>query len=236
MIRRGDPTPIKARGGRPASSRGRKKEEEIVAAAARIFNEKGYAATSIRDIADAVGLLKGSLYYYVPSKEDLLYKIIVAVHSGAMANLRQAAETPGTALDRLVALIRGHLRHSGNNLVMIRVFYVDFTHLSPERHARILVDRDRYERFLTDIIEKANGTGSSPATPIHGSRRSRSSPCSTRSSPGFGRTGRCRCRTSRWNTNGSSSVASSRPTTEPTNPPTGSTRAGIPCRSDRQRS
>jgi AcrR family transcriptional regulator len=153
VIERGaSSSPIPARSGRPPSSRGQKKEEEIVAAAARIFHDKGYAAASIRDIADAVGLLKGSLYYYVRSKEDLLYKIIDAVHAGALENLRQAAESEGSARDRLLAFIRGHIRNFGDNLIMIRVFYVDFTHLSPDRHKIILGERDRYEHFLTDLI------------------------------------------------------------------------------------
>ena len=44
------------------------------------FHEKGYEATSIQDIADAVGILKGSLYYYITSKEDLLFEILEDVH------------------------------------------------------------------------------------------------------------------------------------------------------------
>lgn len=153
------PSPIPARGGRPPSLRGRKKEEEILTAAARIFHDKGYGSTSIRDIADAVGLLKGSLYYYVPSKEDLLYKIVLEVHAGAMDNLRRAAETEGTPLDRLVAFIRGHLRNFGENLVMIRVFYVDFHHLSGERHRHVVAERDRYEHFLADLIAEGQREG-----------------------------------------------------------------------------
>ena len=51
------------------------KDEMIFAEAVRIFREKGYHAASMQNIADAVGLQKGSLYHYIPSKEALLFKI-----------------------------------------------------------------------------------------------------------------------------------------------------------------
>ena len=127
-------------------------EQDIVSAAARIFHEKGYAATSIRDIADAVGLLKGSLYYYVRSKEDLLYKIILTVQDGAKRNMDRAANTDGSAFDRVQALVHGHLGQLDPGLAMVRVFYVDIHHLSAGRQARLFEERDRYEHFLGDLI------------------------------------------------------------------------------------
>src|SRR5947207_409360 len=63
----------------------RRRQQEILEAAARVFHEKGYESTSIQDIADEVGILKGSLYYYIRSKEDLLYEIIRDIHDDAIA-------------------------------------------------------------------------------------------------------------------------------------------------------
>ena len=54
-----------------ASKPPRRRQQEVIEAAARVFHEKGYESTSIQDIAEAVGILKGSLYYYIRSKEDL---------------------------------------------------------------------------------------------------------------------------------------------------------------------
>ena len=56
------------------------REQQILDAAAVVFYEKGYAAASIQDVADAVGILKGSLYYYIDSKEDLLFEILRDAH------------------------------------------------------------------------------------------------------------------------------------------------------------
>ena len=59
---------------RPVDRRNR--EHEVVEAAVKVFYEKGYAASTIQDVADVVGVLKGSLYHYISSKEDLLFRIL----------------------------------------------------------------------------------------------------------------------------------------------------------------
>src|SRR5579864_6419477 len=69
---------------RPSRQRG----EEVYAAALRLFRQKGYHATSMQDIAAAVGLYKGSLYHYIGSKEDLL----VEVFERAMGSLLSEVE------------------------------------------------------------------------------------------------------------------------------------------------
>ena len=53
--------------------------EEILACAANLFYKKGYHVTTIEDLANEVGMLKGSLYYYIKSKEDLLYQLLLDV-------------------------------------------------------------------------------------------------------------------------------------------------------------
>ena len=84
--------PVGARRSRPP----RRRRQEILEAAAGVFHEKGYKATSIQDIADAVGILKGSLYYYIRSKEDLLNEILQDVHQHAIANISRLDEVEGT--------------------------------------------------------------------------------------------------------------------------------------------
>ena len=63
---------------------------EILDAAADLFFHKGFGATTTQDVADAVGLLKGSLYHHIGSKEDLLVGIIDDVHAAAMERLAAA--------------------------------------------------------------------------------------------------------------------------------------------------
>ena len=103
----------------------RRRHEEILEAAARVFHEKGYESTSIQDIADAVGILKGSLYYYIDSKEDLLYEILEGIHGEALAEVRQAA-AEGEPLERIRAFVAAHIHHNAENLVKMALFFQDF--------------------------------------------------------------------------------------------------------------
>ncbi|HEY9563993.1 MAG TPA: helix-turn-helix domain-containing protein, partial [Nocardioides sp.] len=50
--------------------------DDVVSAAARVFSEKGFGGASLEDVANEVGMLKGSLYNYIKSKEDLLFAIV----------------------------------------------------------------------------------------------------------------------------------------------------------------
>ena len=70
---------------------------EIYDAAARVFSEKGYDGASIQDVADAVGILKGSLYYYIDTKQDLLFGIIDEVHRDTLRSLEEWVAVDGDA-------------------------------------------------------------------------------------------------------------------------------------------
>ena len=121
------------------------REREIYDVAAEIFHRKGYAGTSLQDIADAVGLLKGSLYYYIDSTEDLLYRITQAIHEGARANLAASRAVDGPASERMRALVEGHVLAFRERLAWIRVFYTEHTALSADRRREIVAERRDYE-------------------------------------------------------------------------------------------
>lgn len=74
-----------------------KKELEIALAAVKLFEQKGYRATSVQDIADEVGLQKGSLYHYIQSKEDLLLQIAHQAITEFNARLEDVLALPITA-------------------------------------------------------------------------------------------------------------------------------------------
>lgn len=138
----------------------RRRQSEILEAAARVFHEKGYESTSIQDIADSVGILKGSLYYYITSKEDLLYEIIQGVHAEALKNLDRISALEGTALQRIRAFVVVHFTHNAENLVRMGVFFKDFRSLGGERRRIIVEERDKYDTFLRDLIRAGQKDGS----------------------------------------------------------------------------
>jgi AcrR family transcriptional regulator len=144
----------------PATSRPpRRRQQEILEAAARVFHEKGYESTSIQDIADAVGILKGSLYYYIRSKEDLLYEIIQGIHEGALANVERIDSMDGNALQKIRAFVVAHLTFMAQNPVKMGVFFHDFRSLGDERRREIIAARDIYDRRLRGLIEQGKKEG-----------------------------------------------------------------------------
>ena len=135
------------------------RRQEIIDAAAAIFSEKGYEATSIQDVADAVNILKGSLYYYIKSKEDLLFGVIQDVHEPALENLARQRDSEGAALDRLRTFVTNHVTYNANNPTKISVFFHDFRSLTGERRETIIRERDLYDHFLRDLIAQGQTEG-----------------------------------------------------------------------------
>src|SRR5438046_10497950 len=84
--------------------------DEVLSVAADVFGEKGYRAATLRDIASRLGMLKGSRYYYIDSKEDLLFEILRRPH---LQVVECVAETPAmratSRAARLACLIRNWL-------------------------------------------------------------------------------------------------------------------------------
>ncbi len=136
------------------------RRQEIIDAAAAIFHEKGYAATSIQDVAEAVDILKGSLYYYIKSKDDLLFSVIEEVHEGGLRNLEVGKAADGSALDRIRGFVTRHAAYNAANLVKMTVFFHDFRSLSDERRKEIVEERDLYDQYLRGVIAEGQEEGS----------------------------------------------------------------------------
>jgi AcrR family transcriptional regulator len=137
----------------------RRRQLEVLEVAARVFHQKGYESTSIQDIAEAIGILKGSLYYYIRSKEDLLYEILQGVHEEALANITPVVEMEGDALQKIRAFVTTHLMFNAEHLTKMGVFYHDFRSLSGERRSSIVESRDYYDGLLRGFIRQGQKDG-----------------------------------------------------------------------------
>jgi TetR/AcrR family transcriptional regulator, cholesterol catabolism regulator len=140
-----------------------RRQQEIIEGAARVFYVKGYDGTSMDDIADAVGLLKGSLYHYISSKEELLYWIAKSVDAVTMATMEDTARRGGTAVERLREHIVTHLDLGGPNsdavITKIQVYYREFRCLSPEHQHEVAAGRRRYEAYTRALLDEARSEG-----------------------------------------------------------------------------
>tara|TARA_Y100001936_G_scaffold229483_1_gene251719 strand:- start:3640 stop:4317 length:678 start_codon:yes stop_codon:yes gene_type:complete len=133
--------------------------ELIIDAAARMFDAKGYSATSTQDIANEVGLLKGSIYYYINSKEDLLFRIIEESHEGALRAIATVSHLEVGPLAKSYALVMAHVNVFHDDRVKHSVFFKEFRSLSDDRKQIIRGTGHAYSLFLRSILEEGQKVG-----------------------------------------------------------------------------
>src|SRR5271169_6572897 len=131
---------------------------ELTRAAARLFAEKGYHGTSVGDIAQALGVQKGSLYSHIESKADLLWEV---AREGAAAFHAALDGVPdeGPVMDRIRAAVRAHLRVVAEQLDIATVFIREWRYLEGERRERYVAERRRYEERFRALFREGREHG-----------------------------------------------------------------------------
>lgn len=124
----------------------------IMDEAATLFLRGGYEATSLRDIADAVGMKAGSLYYHFASKDELLTEILLRGIDVMQAAFDEAAATPGDARARVGAHVRAHLAALYENGPYTAVHVVTFRTAPDSVRSEIVPIRDAYEARWTELL------------------------------------------------------------------------------------
>jgi TetR/AcrR family transcriptional regulator, cholesterol catabolism regulator len=145
----------------------RNTRDDVVRAAGRLFADRGYHGTSMRDLGRELGMLGSSLYAHVDSKQDLLVDVVEEGARLFEASAAKALATEGTAADRLDALIAGHVDVVVDNIDVARTFLNEARMLDDDHRGRILVARDHYEEGFRSVIRDgiADGSFSSEADP-----------------------------------------------------------------------
>src|SRR5881275_1939028 len=134
------------------------RRSELTRAAARLFAEKGYHGTSIGDLAEAMGVQKGSLYAHIRSKEDLLWEVAREGAAAFHAALDEIAEElPATEKIRLA--LRAHLRVVAEQLDAATVFIREWRYLEGERRDEFLAERRRYEERFRAFFREGRELG-----------------------------------------------------------------------------
>ncbi len=129
-----------------------RRRAEILHAALRAFQAKGYYSTTLDDIADSLGLTKTALYHYFPDKESILWEC----HQESLAELERIIEGAGefdSAVEQLAYVIREHVRVMTDTLQGSPLAF-EVGAFSPERQQAIVTARDTYERAVRGIITR----------------------------------------------------------------------------------
>jgi AcrR family transcriptional regulator len=135
------------------------RRDDVIQEAASLFDRRGYHATSMEDIAAAVGLRKPTLYHYFGSKDEILFWVheefidLLIERQDRRSGTRMSPdalmlETMGDVLE-LMETHRGH----------VRVFFEHHRELAAEEHAAIAVKRARYEAGVTAVIQRGVDEG-----------------------------------------------------------------------------
>src|SRR5919197_6226630 len=134
------------------------RRDELTRQAARLFAEKGYHGTSIGDLAEAMGVQKGSLYAHIDSKADLLWDV---AREGAAAFHAALDEIPDElrATEKIRLALRAHLRVVAEQLDAATVFIREWRYLEGERREEFLSERRRYEDRFRALFREGRELG-----------------------------------------------------------------------------
>jgi TetR/AcrR family transcriptional regulator, cholesterol catabolism regulator len=140
------------------------RRQAIEDVASDLFRERGYAATSIRDIARALSVQGASLYAHVTSKEDVLWAIVDRAatrfeEAADRAESEAAAHRPGDPAEALAALVEAHVDVLTSDVDEAGVFVNEWRALGAERRAAILERRDAYQARFRRQIEQGIAIG-----------------------------------------------------------------------------
>jgi AcrR family transcriptional regulator len=134
-------------------------EARILKVASRLFYERGYNATPMRDLAEAVGIKASSFYNHFDSKQEILVRICLDMmrefHGGALECL-EGIDDPA---QRLRTLIDWQLRFEVSHPYTVRVADTQLTALNPVTCLEVIEVRDAYEQLLTSILTEGNDAG-----------------------------------------------------------------------------
>jgi TetR/AcrR family transcriptional regulator, cholesterol catabolism regulator len=136
--------------------------QQIIDAAARVFREKGYDGATLRDIAKEAGLLPGSLYYHIRSKEELLRLIVEQPIRDLHVHLEEIVASEASPAQKLAQALAAQLRAFGMHYPYLfvhihNVLRVDTMHPDMQKRAK------RYEEFWQQILTQGVKIGEFPA-------------------------------------------------------------------------
>jgi TetR/AcrR family transcriptional regulator, cholesterol catabolism regulator len=135
------------------------RRDQILEEAARLFGRRGYHATSMRDIGEATGMLAGSLYAHISSKEDLLYEIVLRAANRFLAEMTAIATGDASPEERLRRAMRAHVAVVASNVDAAWVFHHEWKALTGERREEIRRLRRRYEGLWDEVVRDLPGSG-----------------------------------------------------------------------------
>lgn len=136
------------------------RREQLLRASARLFRERGYDATSVRDIAAATGMQSGSWVYHFRTKQDILAAVMEEGLARALERIEAIARLDLEPREKFRALVRTHLENLlGPGQDYIPVLLYERRSLEKAQQARVIAPQKRYEQAWSDVIAELQARG-----------------------------------------------------------------------------
>jgi AcrR family transcriptional regulator len=135
------------------------RKEQVIRKAAELFKEKGYAAASMRDLAQLLGIEAASLYSHIKSKEEILRSLCFDMAAEFRKSLEEVENQNLSASEKLRKGIVGHIQVMAKDLTASAVFMNEHRHLSQPFLRDFLLLRINYINRFKNIIEQGIATG-----------------------------------------------------------------------------
>lgn len=135
------------------------RKDQVLQIAAKQFSERGYHGTSMQHLARDLGILRGSIYAHIDSKEAILFEIVDAGATRFLERMTAVNQAPGSPAEKLRAAIEAHITTVAEHLEASTVFLNDWRHLSPKPRKAIEQKRDLYESLVEEIIQDGVRSG-----------------------------------------------------------------------------
>ncbi len=135
------------------------KKALIISTAAKMFREKGFTGSSMRDLAENIGIEAASLYNHIHSKSQILQEIIWGVSRDCKKQLDDLETASGTSLQKIEAMIRFHTQMMLTRFEEYSVMVNEWIHLEPTQLAEFAADRRLYVKKMEAIVQKGIDKG-----------------------------------------------------------------------------
>jgi AcrR family transcriptional regulator len=136
------------------------RREELLAIAARLFAERGYTFTTVRDIADAAGILSGSLYHHFDSKEAMVDELLDTFQTDLWKKYDEIEASDLSPRAKLEAVVRASFDAIDNHHSEVALFQNDAAYLvTIDRFAYLEERNERFRRLWTGLLEDAVAAG-----------------------------------------------------------------------------
>lgn len=130
------------------------RKETIIETAARLFRERGFSATSMRDLAEQVGVEAASLYNHINSKAEILQEICFKVANKFMSHIDKVDASDMTAIKKIEAVLRFHIQQMVHHYEEVYVSDREWKHLTDPYLSNMQSQRRLYRQRIASIIEE----------------------------------------------------------------------------------